>query len=136
VDTAERARREQDRAIRERERLRFRVYAATRDLALGTALFRSHFEFHEPEVVVNVYPRFVDVNVALNEGQLRLLPGADRPRDLKQFAEELREGFGRMAACLHLELTTEPSRFGGAEPIMLLDVSIGYHAVLLRRESE
>ena len=132
MDPEERARREQERVIKSRERLRFRVYAAVRDVALGTELFRSHFELHEPEILVNVYVRFVDVNISLNEGQLHLLPAKGRSRDLNRFAEELRAGFGRIAADLHLEFTTDPSRFGGSEPVMLTDVPCGYRAVLLR----
>jgi hypothetical protein len=136
VDPGEQVRREQERVIRGRERLRFRVYSAVRDVVLGTDLFRSHFELHEPEVVVNVYARFVDVNACLNEGQLRLLPANSRSRDLNRFAEELRNGLRKVAADLHLEFTTDPARYGGSEPVMLSDVPYGYRAVLLRSQPD
>jgi len=132
VDLEERARREQERVIRGRERLKFRVYAAVRDVVLGTELFRSHFELHEPDIFVNVYAQYVDVHTSLNEGQMHLLPVNGRSRDLNRFAEELRTGIGRVATELHLEFTTDPARFGGSEPVMLVDVPCGYRAVLLR----
>jgi hypothetical protein len=136
VDSEERARREQERVIRGRERLRFRVYTAVRDVVLGTELFRSHFELHEPEIFVNVYAQFVDVNTSLNEAQLHLLPARGRTRDLNRFAEELRTGLERIATTLHLEFTGDPARFGGSGPVMLVDVPCGYRAVLLRSERE
>jgi hypothetical protein len=136
VDPEERARREQERVIRVRERLKFRVYAAVRDVVLGTELFRSHFELHEPDIVVNVYPQFVDVHTSLNEGQLHLLPAKGRSRELNRFAEELRIGMEKIAANLHVEFTTDPARFGGSEPVMLVDVPSGYRAVLLRSERD
>lgn len=136
MDPEERARREQERVIRDRERLKFRVYSAVRDLVLGTELFRSHFELHEPDIVVNVYARFVDVNATLNEGQLRLVPVKSRSRDLGRFAEELRRGLAKIAGELHLEITSDPTRFGGSWPVMLVDVPSGYRAVLLRPERE
>lgn len=122
--------------MKARERLRFRVYAAVRNAVLATELFRSHSELYEPEIVVNVYAQFIDVNASLNEGQVRLLPVRGRSRELIRFAEELRTGFERIAANLHLEFTTDPARFGGSQPVMLVDVPSGYHAVLLRREGE
>jgi hypothetical protein len=136
VDPEDRARREQERVIKARERQKFRVYAAVRDLVLSTELFRSHFELHEPDIVVNVYARFVDAHISLNEGQLHLLPARGRARELNHFAEELRTGIARIALDLHLEFTTEPARFGGSEPVMLVDVPIGYRAVLLRSQRE
>jgi hypothetical protein len=136
MDPAERARREQERVIRARERLKFRVYAAARDVVLGTELFRSNFQLHEPDIFVNVYPQFVDVNTSLNEGQLRLLPENSRSRDLSRFAEELRSGLEKVAANLHLEFTAEAARFGGSGPVTLVNVPIGYRAVLLRSERE
>ena len=136
MDLEERARREQERVIRDRERLKFRVYSAVRDVTLGTELFRSNFQLHEPDIVVNVYASFVDVNVSLNEGQLHLLPVHGRSRDLNRFAEELRTGIARIAPSLHLEFTTDSARFGGSEPVTLVDVPCGYRAVLLRPERE
>jgi len=136
MDLEERARREQERVIKDRERLKFRVYAAVRDVTLATELFRSNFQLHEPDIVVNVYAQFVDVNTSLNEGQLHLLPAHGRSRDLTRFAEELRTGIARIAPDLHLELTTDPARFGSSEPVMLVDVPCGYRAVLLRPERE
>ena len=136
MDPEERARREQERVIKGRERLKFRVYSAVRDVVLGTELFRSHFELHEPDIFVNVYAQFVDVNISLNEGQLHLLPAKGRSRDLTRFAEELRTGMERIAIDLHLVFTTDPSRFGGSEPVMLVDVPCGYRAVLLRSQLE
>ena len=132
VDVEEKARREQERLIRERERLRFRVYAAARGVVLGTELFRSNFQLHEPEIVVCVYPRYVDVNASLTEGQLRLLPATGRSRDLRRFAEELRVGLEKAAVQLELQLTSDPSRWGGSEPVALGDAPCGYRAVLLR----
>jgi hypothetical protein len=136
VDPEERARREQERVIKDRERVKFRVYSAVRDVVLGTELFRSHFELHEPDISVNVYAQFVDVNTSLNEGQLHLLPASGRSRALNRFAEELRIGIERIAANLHLEFTTDPARFGGSERVMLVEVPCGYRAVLLRSERE
>lgn len=136
MDPVERARREQERVIKARERLKFRVYAAVREVALGTELFRAHFQLHEPEIVVNVYARFVDVNTSLNEAQLRLLPIPSRSRELSRFAEELRAGIENAATELHLEFTRDPAQFGGSEPVMLVDVPCGYRAVLLRPEPE
>ncbi|MGD0250819.1 MAG: hypothetical protein ABSB97_08065 [Thermoplasmata archaeon] len=136
MDPEERARREQEQVLKDRERLRFRVYSAVRDVTLGTDLFRSHFQLHEPEIVVNVYARFVDVNTSLNEAQLRLLPARGRPRNLNRFAEELRAGAERVAADLHLEFTTDPARFGGSDAVMLVGVPVGYRAVLLRSQPE
>jgi hypothetical protein len=136
VDVEEKARREQDRVIRDRERLKFRVYAVARAVLLGTELFRSNFQLHEPEIVVNVYREYVDVNASLNEGQVRLLPARGRSRDLHRFAEEVRTGLERQAPQLHLELTTDPARWGGSEPVALGDVPCGYRAVLLRLDRE
>ena len=136
VDPEERARREQERVIKGRERLKFRVFAAVRDVALGTQLFRSNFQLHEPDIFVNVYPRYVDVNTTLNEGQLRLLPTDGRPGELNRFAVELKAGLERIAASLHLELTVDPARYGGSEPVILVDAPCGYRAVLLRSEPE
>jgi hypothetical protein len=132
VDVEDRARKEQERIIRDRERLKFRVYAAARGVVLDTELFRSNFQLHEPEIVINVYPQHVDLNASLNEGQLRLLPARGRARDLRRFAEELRIGLEKLAAPLQLELTADPARWGGSAPVMLGDVPCGYRAVLLR----
>jgi hypothetical protein len=136
VDEEERARREQVRLIREREQLRFRVYSAARGMVLGTTLFQSNFQLHEPEIVVNVYSQYVDVNASLNEGQLRLLPTKDRSRDLHRFADELRVGLEKLADQLQLELTADPARWGGSEPVTLGNVPCGYRAVLLRSHRE
>jgi hypothetical protein len=136
VDPEQRARREQERVIRERERLKFRVYAAVREAVLATELFRTHFELHEPDITVNVYARFVDVNASLNEGQLRLLPAAGRARELNRFAAELRSGLERVAGALHLEFATDVARYGGSEPVILVDVPCGYRAVLVRPPTE
>lgn len=136
MDPEEQARREQERVIKGRERLKFRVYSAVRDVVLGSELFRAHFELHEPDIFVNVYAQFVDVHTSLNEGQLRLLPARGRSRDLHRFAGELRTGIERIAAGLQLEFTADPARFGGSEPVMLVDVPCGYRAVLLRPPRE
>ncbi|MFZ0699036.1 MAG: hypothetical protein WAN74_02420 [Thermoplasmata archaeon] len=136
MDPEEQARREQERVIKGRERLKFRVYSAVRDVVLGSELFRSHFELHEPEIIVNVYARFVDVNTSLNEAQLHLLPARGRSRDLNRFAEELRAGLAGIASKLQLEFTTDPARYGGSEPVMLVGVPCGYRAVLLRSQPE
>jgi hypothetical protein len=136
VDLEEQARREQERVIKARERLRFRVYTAVRDVMLGSELFRSHFELHEPDIVVNVYAQVVDVNASLNEAQLHLLPARGRSRELNRFAEELGAGLARMAPKLQLELTTDPLRFGGSGPVMLAGVPCGFRAVLIRAPQE
>ncbi|HTT72783.1 MAG TPA: hypothetical protein VMG99_01345 [Thermoplasmata archaeon] len=136
MEAEERGRREQDRILRDRERLKFRVYSATRDLVLGTELFRSNFQLHEPEIAVNVYSGYVDVNASLSEVQLRLLPPKGRSRHLAHFAEELRAGLERLAVRLHLELTVDPARWGGSEPVTLGDGPCGYRAVLLRSGPE
>jgi hypothetical protein len=136
MDLAQSARREQERVMKARERLRFRVYSAVRDVMLGSELFRSNFQLHEPDFVVSAYPAFLDVNASLNEGQLQLVPVENRPRDLNRFAEELRRGIEKVASNLGLELTTDPTQYGGSGPVMLVDVPIGYRAVLLRRGSE
>lgn len=136
VDAAERARREQDRILKARERLRFRVFSAVRERVLATELFRSHYELHEPEITVNVYTQFVDAATALTEGQLRLLPASTRSRDLHRFADELRSGMEKVAEDLDLELSTDPARFGGSQPVSLVDVPYGYRAVFVRAEPE
>ncbi len=136
MDPEERARREQDRVIRSRERLKFRVFSAVRDLVLATDLFRSHFQLHEPDIIVNVYRQYVDVVTALNEAQLHVLPVRNRSRELYRFAEQLRTGMERIATGLDLTLNDEPSRFGGSEPVMLVDVPSGYRAVLVRSGNE
>jgi hypothetical protein len=136
VDDEERARKEQERISRDRERLRFRVYSAARDVVLGTELFRSNFQLHEPEIVVTVYAQYVDLNASLNEAQLRLLPAKGRSRDLRRFAEELRSGLEKLAVQLQLELTDDPARWGGSGPVSLADAACGYRAVLLRRGRE
>jgi hypothetical protein len=122
--------------MKSRERLRFRVYSAVREVMLGTELFRSNFQLHEPDFVVSAYAAFIDVNASLNEGQLQLIPVNNRSRELNRFAEELRQGIEKIASNLGLEFTTDPTRFGGSGPVMLLDVPIGYRAVLLRSASE
>jgi hypothetical protein len=132
MDPEERARKEQERVMKDRERLKFRAYAASREVALASELFRSHFQLHEPEITVNVYARYVDVNVGLNDAQLRLLPARGRSRELHRFAEELRAGLEKVAAGLALEFTVDPSRFGGSGPIDLEDAPIGYRAVFRR----
>jgi hypothetical protein len=136
VDPEEKAGRARERAITARERLRFRVYSAVRDVGLRTELFRTHPELHEPEISVNVYAQLVDVNASLTEGQIRLLREKVRPRDLNRFAEELRDGIRKAAESLQLEFTLDPARFGGSQPVVLVDVPSGYRAVLLRREPE
>jgi hypothetical protein len=136
MDPEEEVRREQARVIKGRERLKFRVYTAVRDVALGSELFRQHFELHEPDIVVNVYAQFVDVNTSLNEAQLHLLPARGRSHDLNRFAGELQAGMARIAPNLGLEFTTDPARFGGSGPVMLVTIPCGYRAVLLRSERE
>lgn len=136
MDPAEQARREHERVLRGRERLRFRVAAGVRDVVLGTELFRFHPQLFEPDIFVNVYAQWVDVHTSLNEGQLRLLPAGTRARLLSRFAEELRSGIERVAGELHLEFTADPARFGGSQPVMLVDVPSGFRAVLLRPATE
>lgn len=119
-----------------REKLRFRVYNAVRDVMLGSDLFRSNFQLHEPEISVNAYAPFIDVNASLNEAQVQLLPVEGRAEDLNRFAEQLRHGISRIAHDLHLELDSDPARSGGSGPVMLVDVPIGYRAVLRRLEHE
>ena len=121
-----------ERVLAARERLRFRVFSAARDVALGTRLFRLNFQLHEPEISVNVYSRHVDVNVCLNEAQLRLLPKTERSRELEHFTRELQSGIERLAASVQLVFTLEKPQFGGSEAIMAGENAIGYHAVLLR----
>ncbi|HYA58698.1 MAG TPA: hypothetical protein VEH57_09630 [Thermoplasmata archaeon] len=122
--------------MRAREKLKFRVYAAVRGLVLSTELFRSRPDFFEPDVFIYVYPQFVDVNTSLNEGQVHLLPAEGRSAALHRFAGELRNGFARIAGEVGLEFTPDSPRFGGSHPVLLLDVPIGYHAVLVRREGD
>lgn len=136
VDDENRARKEQLRLIKLRERLKFRVYSAVRDVGLRTELFRTHAELHEPDISVNVYPRYVDLNICLTEGQLFLLSAAGRGSELTQFAEELRTGIARAAPILHLKFAMDPAQHGGSEPVMLTDVPCGFRAVLLRLEPE
>jgi hypothetical protein len=136
VDAEERARREQERVLRSREHLRFQVFAAVRRVAFGAELFRTHPEFYEPDIFVNVYPEFVDATTALTEGQVRLLPVHARARELSRYAEELRGGFQTLAPSLRLEFVAGPSRFGVTEPVMLVDIPIGYHALFARRERD
>jgi hypothetical protein len=136
MDPAERARREHERVMKARERLKFRVYAAVRGVVLGTELFRTHSELYEPDVVVSVYSEYIDVNASRNEGQVRLLPVNERSRILTRFAEELRDGIAKSAAPLKLEFTTDSARYGRSQPVMLVDVPSGYRAVLLRKEPE
>jgi len=136
VQTAEKARREHERVLRARERLRFRVYAAVRGVVLGTELFRTHPSLFEPDVVINVYPHLVDVQTSLNEGQLRLIAANRRSVELNRFAGELKAGLERVAAELDLEFTSTAAHFGGSQPVMLVDVPTGYRAVLLRRGQE
>jgi hypothetical protein len=136
MESPEQARKDQERAMKNRERVRFRVYNAVRDVMLGTALFRTNFQLHEPDITVNAYSQFIDVNASLNEAQLRLIPTDNRSRHLHQFAGELQDGITRIAARLNLELTTDPARFGGSGPVMLVNVPIGYRAVLLLHDRE
>lgn len=126
------ARRDDERVLRIREQLRFRVYAAVRDVALGTELFRSNFQLHEPEISINVYSHHVDVNASLSEAQLRLVPVTGRPRALSQFATELRDGIEKVATTLQLEFTVDRAKFGGSEPVAVGEVPVGFRAVLLR----
>jgi hypothetical protein len=128
--------RELERIVKARERLKFQVYAAVRDVALRTELFRSHPQLHEPEISVHVYPQLVDVYTSLTEGQLRLLRVSGPRRDLTQFALELRRGIEVSARNLGLTFTEEPHRLGGSQPVGLLDSACGYRAVLIRSEPE
>jgi len=125
-----------DRTMRTRERLKFRVYAAVRELVMNSDLYRSRPDFFEPDIVINVYPDCVDVSTALNEGQVHLLPAEGRAVALVRFLEELRNGMQRVALSLGLELSPEGSHHGGTRPVMLLDVPIGYRAILLRKDRE
>jgi hypothetical protein len=136
VDSEIGHRKEQIRVLRDRERLRFRVFAAVRDVALGTELFRTHAEIHEPEVTVNVLGHVVDVTTALTERQLHVLREKVRAEDLRRFADELRAGIEAGAAKLNLEFSTDPARHGGSQPVLLAGVPSGYRAVLVRRDAE
>ncbi len=119
-----------------RERLRFRVFAAVREAAFQTELFRSHPEFYEPDIFVNVYAHWVDAHTALNEGQVHLLPLRGRAGDLSRYVDQLRAGIEQRAPALQLEFTADPARFGGSQAVMLADVPIGYRAVFLRHDRE
>lgn len=136
MDPEERARKEHERVMKAREKLKFRVYAAARSAVLATEFFRSHSELYEPEIVVNVYAPYVDVNASLTEGQVRLLPVSGRARELNRFVEELRAGLEKAATSIGLEFTEDPSRYGGSQAVMLVDVPCGLHAILLRRGPE
>ena len=125
-------RRDEERVLKAREQLRFRLYAAVREVALGTELFRANFQLHEPEISISVYAHHVDVNASLSESQLRLVPIDGRPRVLNRFAEQLRNGMERAATTLELKLSEQPGRFGASEPVLVGEVPVGYHAVLLR----
>ena len=119
-----------------RERLRFRLYAAVRDLALGTELFRVHYSLHEPEVLVSVYAQFAEVSTTLTENQLRLLPGEGRARELPRFAAELEAGFTRIAGDLGLELLPNPNALELSGRVQLAGVPIGYRAIFGRLGAE
>ncbi len=136
ADPEETARREHERVMKARERFKFRVYAAARGVVLGTELFRSHSELYEPEIVVTIHSHVVDVTAVLTEGQVRLLPVHGRSRELRRFADELRAGFEKVAPSLDLEFAADPARFGGSQPVQLIDVPIGYRAVLVRKGPE
>ncbi len=127
-------RRDVERVLKAREQLRFRLYAAVRDVALGTELFRSNFQLHEPEISINVYSQHVDVNASLSEAQLRLVPVTGRPHALNQFAQELRNGIAKAASALQLEFSVDRASFGGSEPVVVGDVPVGFRAVLLRSD--
>ena len=122
--------------MKARERLKFKIYAAVRTAVLATEFFRTHSELYEPEIVVNVYAPYVDVNASLTEGQVRLLPVNGRARELNRFAGELRVGLQKAAASLGLEFTDDPRQYGGSQPVMLVDVPCGFHAILLRHGAE
>lgn len=130
------ARREHERIMRSRDRLKFQVYALARGVVLATELFRTHSELYEPEIIVNIYPGTIDVYTSLTEGQVRLLPVTGRAQLLRKFAEELRAGLARAAPGLHLDLSADPAYLGGSQPILLGDVPSGYRAVLVRRDPE
>lgn len=133
---SEAAQRERERLVKARERLKFQAYAAVRDVALRTELFRSHPQLHEPEISVNVYPQFVDVYASLTEGQLRLLRVGGVRQDLDRFAAELKKGIEGAVGSLRLTLTEDPAQLGGSLPVKLLGGAIGYRAVLVRNEPE
>ena len=130
------ARKARERVSSARERLKFRVYSAFRDVVLRTDLFRSHFELHEPDITVNVYPQFADVMTYLNEAQFRVLRRSVQPAELRRFAEQLRVGAEKVANDLHLVSTSDQAGYGSSGPVMLVDVPIGYRAVLIRSEPE
>jgi hypothetical protein len=137
MDAQERARMKHDRLMKARQRLQNRVLTSVRNIVLGTALFRSHPELHDPDVSVTVYAQFVLVTTSLNGGQLEILPVDGRARDLNEFAEQLREGLETLAADLHLPMVQDPgSPLGRSGPIMVLDTPSGYQAVLLRQEGK
>lgn len=133
MDPEEQARRDNERVVNSRERLRARVDAKVREFVLGSALFRAHPELGQPDVFVHVYSQFVHVVTSLNGAQLSILPIHGRTRDLNHFAEELRERFERLATDLHMTLVTEPGGpFGKSTPVMVIDTPSGYWAVLSR----
>lgn len=127
---------EEERVLRAREKLRFRLFAAVREMMLATELFRTHYELHEPEVVVSVFADDVDIVAVLNESQIRLLKGRVGLGELTRFAADVRRGLARCATEAGLEARSD--RHGREEPalVALVDAPIGCHAVLGRHERD
>lgn len=135
VDPTEQFRRGHERQQDASRRLKERVERLSRECVKGTTLFREHPELREPDVFVTVTAQHVHINSSLNRGQLEILPLTGRTAALMQFGEELRVGFERIAADLHLPIVTEPGGpFGQSQLIFIVDVPSGYQAVLKRQD--
>jgi len=128
--------REVERVLRERERLRFRVYAATREAVLATELFRSHAQLHEPEIATNVYPGAVEVVTTLSEGQLRLLRADADASAFSRFVEDVRSRLESRGDALGLRSVAEAPGFGRSEAVRAAGVPCGYRALFLRERAD
>ena len=130
VDSEARHRGDFDRTRNANRRLKERVDQAARDVARSTTLFRERPDLGKPDVFVNVYAQFVDIRSSLNGGQIHRLPMDGRHAAMARYAEELRVGFEKIGAELHLPLVTGPSPIGGSGPIYVENFPLGYRAVL------
>jgi hypothetical protein len=130
VDLEARSRRDFSRIRNADRRLRERVGQAAQDVARSTTLFQERPELGKPDVFVNVYAQFVDIRSSLNGSQVHHLPIEGRRTEMARYAEELRVGFEKIGAELHLPLVTGPSPIGGSGPIYVGNAPLGYRAVL------
>lgn len=130
VDPEARYQRDFDRIRNTNLQLKERVDRAARDVARSTTLFRERPELGKPDVFVNVYAQFVDIRSSLTGGQIHHLPVDGRHAEMARYAEELRIGFEKIGADLHLPLVTGPSPIGGSGPIYVENAPLGYRAVL------